>query len=342
MELIMKKNRNFPLALIAAVAILSGCSSVPKNSTLSEAHNNYNSAFSNPQVTNLAASELKDAGDSLNKADEALSKGEKAATVDHLAYIANQKVAIAEETAKRKTAELAVTEAGAKRDQIRLEARTAEADAAKQQAVTAQETAAQQAAALTAADAKAEQQAGALTAAGAKAEQQAGALTAADAKAEQQAGALTAAGAKAERDQALIEQQEQQLKELNAKKTDRGLVITLGDVLFSTNKAHLKSGGTRNIQKLADFLKKYPQHNVLIEGYTDSTGSEGLNQKLSERRANAVRAALIERGISGDRITTHGYGEAFPIAGNDTAASRQMNRRVEIILSDENGNITPR
>ena len=105
-----------------------------------------------------------------------------------------------------------------------------------------------------------------------------------------------------------------QLKELNAKKTERGLVITLGDVLFSTNKAQLKSGGMRNVQKLADFLKQYPQHKVLVEGYTDSTGSDSLNQELSERRANAVRTALLDMGISSDRINTRGYGEAFPVA----------------------------
>ena len=90
-----------------------------------------------------------------------------------------------------------------------------------------------------------------------------------------------------------------QLKELNAKKTERGLVITLGDVLFSTNKAQLKSGGMRNVQKLADFLKQYPQRKVLVEGYTDSTGSNSLNQELSERRANAVRTALLDMGITG-------------------------------------------
>ena len=294
----MQKNRYFPLTLIA-VAILAGCAA-PKNSSLTEAHSSYDSARSNPQVTNLAALELKQAGDSLNKADDALSKGESAATVNQLAYIATQQVAIAQETAKRKTAELAVTNASAKRDQVRLEARTAEADAAKQQVATMQGTA------------------------------------------DQQTAALAAASAKAEHDQALIAQQEMQLKELNAKKTERGLVITLGDVLFSTNKAQLKSGGMRNVQKLADFLKQYPQHKVLVEGYTDSTGSNSLNQELSDRRANAVRTALIDMGISSDRVTTRGYGEAFPVAGNDTAASRQLNRRVEIILSDENGNIAPR
>src|SRR5450759_3908123 len=145
MEFIMQKNRYFPLTLIA-VAILAGCAA-PKNSSLTEAHSSYDSARSNPQVTNLAALELKQAGDSLNKADDALNKGESADTVNQLAYIASQQVAIAQETAKRKTAELAVTNASAKRDQVRLEARTAEADAAKQQVAIAQETADQQAAA---------------------------------------------------------------------------------------------------------------------------------------------------------------------------------------------------
>ena len=295
----MQKTRFLPMTLIA-VAILAGCSSVPQNSSLTDAHNRYNSASSNPQVANLAALELKDAGDSLSKADEALSKGESTATVNHLSYIAYQKVAIAQETAKRKAAELAVADASTKRDKMRLEARTAEADAARQQTAIAQETV------------------------------------------DQQAAALAAASAKSQSDQAFIAQQEMQLKDLNAKKTARGLVITLGDVLFSSNKAELKSGGMRNMQKLADFLNKYPQHKVLIEGYTDSVGSDSLNQKLSERRAMSVKTALVDMGISSDRISTQGYGKAFPVAGNDTASSRQLNRRVEIILSDENGNIAPR
>ena len=304
----MQKNNflslHLPLALTLAAAFLAGCAA-PKNPSLDEAHNSYNSASSNPQVASLAALELKEAGDSLNKADYALKQGEKTATVNQLAYIAKQKIAIAEQTAKRKTAELAVTNAGTKRDQVRLEARTAEADAAKQQVTDLKETA------------------------------------------ELQAEDLAAANVNAQQDQALIAQQALQLKELNAQKlnaqqTQRGLVITLGDVLFSTGKAQLKSGGARNVQKLADFLKQYPQHKVLIEGYTDSTGSDSFNQELSERRANAVRAALSDSGISADRITTRGYGEAFPVAGNDTAASRQMNRRVEIVLSDDKGNIAPR
>ena len=95
----MKKIIYFPLTLIA-VAILAGCAAT-KNASLTEAHSSYNSAQSNPQVTTLAALELKEAGDSLSKADRALSEGETAATVDHLAYIAKQKVAVAQETANR-------------------------------------------------------------------------------------------------------------------------------------------------------------------------------------------------------------------------------------------------
>jgi outer membrane protein OmpA-like peptidoglycan-associated protein len=349
----MQKNQYLPMILIVA-AILSGCGSMPKNSLLSATHNSYNTAQANPDVTSLAAVELKDAGDSLSKADAAWSKGESTIAVNQLAYIAQQKIAIAEETAKRKSAEAAVTDAGANRDRMRLEARTAEADAAKQeadaakqQAMTAQQMADQQAAQLAAANAEA------LAAVNAEAQHNQSRLqeTTAEAEAAKQQAAeardmaaqksaeLAAANAHSEHDQALIAQQEAQLTELNAKKTERGTVITLGDVLFGAGQAKLKSRGMRSVQKLADFLEQYPQRKVLIEGYTDSTGSTRLNQELSERRANAVRSALSDAGVSRDRIMTRGYGKAFPVADNNTAANRQLNRRVEIVLSDDNGNL---
>ena len=296
----MKKIQYVSMTLIA-LTILSGCNTTRNNATLAEAHSNYNNASVNPNVTNLAALELKEASDSLNKADAALSKGEDSATVNHLAYLANQRVAIAQETANRKSSETAIANATAERNQVRLDARTAEADAAKRQVTSMQKTA------------------------------------------DQQAEELAAANANSANDQAFIAKQAALLKELNAKQTKRGLVITLGDVLFSVNQAQLKSGGMRNVQKLADFLKEFPQHKVLIEGYTDSTGSDSLNQKLSERRAGTVRTALVEvAGINGDRVTTRGYGKEFPVAANDTATGRQLNRRVEVIISDENGHFSPR
>ena len=342
----MKKDRYLPLSLIAA-AMLAGCSTMPpQNTALEEARSVYSSARTNPQVTSLAPLELQKAGESLNKADAALSKGDGDATVNQLAYITKQQVAIAQETAKRKAAEQAVVNASAQRDQIRLAARTAEADAAKRQvamtqaevdearrqAAIAQQNAERQAAALAAANAQAQRDEALIAARQAEAEEARRQAELARQTAEQQAAAY----------QARIAEQEQQLKELDAKKTERGMVITLGDVLFAVNKAQLSAGGVRNVQKLAAFLNQYPQRKVLIEGHTDSTGSRSINQPLSERRADAVRSALADMGISGDRIETRGYAETYPVASNDTAAGRQLNRRVEIILSDDSGNIIPR
>lgn len=267
----MKTKQFLPLLLIPA-ALITGCASAPQNTSLEEAHRIYNSARNDPQVTDLAAVELKQARDTLSKADSALSEGESAEEVESLAYIAKQQVALAEQTAKRKTAEQAVEQSTAERDKMRLDVRTSQLEEASEQ----------------------------------------------------------------------IARQKKELEELNAKESDRGLVITLGDVLFRTNMATLEPGGRRNVQKMADFLGHYPQYKAMIEGHTDSTGSEALNQDLSERRANAVKSALVSMGISPDRITTRGYGEAYPVASNNTSAGRQQNRRVEIILSDKEGEIIPR
>lgn len=124
-----------------------------------------------------------------------------------------------------------------------------------------------------------------------------------------------------------------ELSALKAKQTERGMVLTLGDVLFDTGKARLKPGAGRTIDQLANFMKKNPNRSVEIDGYTDSTGSEQTNQALSAERAQSVEQALVDRSISADRISTHGMGEASPVASNDTAAGRQQNRRVEIVIS---------
>ena len=142
--------------------------------------------------------------------------------------------------------------------------------------------------------------------------------------------------------QARAAQLETQLAALAAKKTERGMVITLGDVLFGTDMARLNPDGMHTAQKLADILQQNPQRTVLVEGFTDSTGAASHNQELSERRAGAVRSALQQLGIAGDRVATRGYGEAYPIAANDTSENRQWNRRVEIVLSDISGKVAQR
>ena len=143
----------------------------------------------------------------------------------------------------------------------------------------------------------------------------------------------TAKGALADQTAAAAELQ-RQLDELNAKKTDRGIVLTLGDVLFTTGQANLNSAGTTNLSKLAAFLNAYPDRSVAIEGYTDSVGSDDFNIALSQRRAESVKSFLTGQGIVGARLSTAGKGESDPVASNDSADGRQQNRRVEVIISN--------
>ena len=129
----------------------------------------------------------------------------------------------------------------------------------------------------------------------------------------------------------------QELANLQAKQTDRGLVLTLGDVLFDTGRATLKSGADRTIDRLAQALKDNPNTRVMIEGHTDSVGGDEYNMALSERRAEAVADALRFRGVPADRYEAKGLGKDFPVASNDTQSGRQQNRRVEIVFSDAAG-----
>jgi len=128
-----------------------------------------------------------------------------------------------------------------------------------------------------------------------------------------------------------------ELDALKAKPTDRGLVLTLGDVLFSSGKADLNPGGARKVEELAKFLSEHTDRRVQIDGFTDSVGKDDYNLDLSQRRANAVGSALRAQGIAADRITTQGYGKEFPVAGNTDSGGRQLNRRVEVVIGGENG-----
>ena len=129
----------------------------------------------------------------------------------------------------------------------------------------------------------------------------------------------------------------QELNELQAKQTDRGMVMTLSDVLFDTGRATLKPGATRDLDRLAQALKDNANTRVKIEGYTDSVGSMAYNQGLSERRAQAVADALEVRGVPADRYQVEGLGKEYPVASNNTPEGRQQNRRVEIVFSDNAG-----
>jgi outer membrane protein OmpA-like peptidoglycan-associated protein len=127
----------------------------------------------------------------------------------------------------------------------------------------------------------------------------------------------------------------EQLSALEARETARGLEMTLsGDILFDVGKADLKPGAMQNLYPLTTFLRDYPDRAVLVEGHTDSTGSDAVNQPLSERRAESVRSFLVGNGVAPARILARGYGKAYPIAGNETAAGRLKNRRVDVVILD--------
>jgi outer membrane protein OmpA-like peptidoglycan-associated protein len=303
----MKKPYALP-ALLALAAFVAACGSAPTSTSLLEqTRGDFIAAQSNPAVSNYAPLELKQASDALERAEASAAHKDSPAQVDKLAYLARQKIATAQEVAKQKAAEAQIAGAGQQRDQVRLEQRTQEAEQAKMQAQQAQAQAQQ-------AQAQAQQ-----------AQAQAQSAEAARGQAEARAAQLAA-----------------QLADLAAKQTERGAVITLGDVLFATDQARLTPDGVRTVRKLADVLTNNPRRSVLIEGFTDSTGSSAHNLELSQRRADAVRDALQGMGVGRERIATRGYGAAFPVAGNDSAAGRQQNRRVEIVLSEEGAPIPAR
>lgn len=282
------------LLALAAFAALSGCNTTPPNNVLLDsARAEYRQARDTPQVRDMAGDELALAGDALRKANEASARRDSAVDVDHLAYLARQRVAIAQESGKQRAAERAVTNADMARDQVRLAARTEEAD-----------------------------------------------------KAQRNADAATLQSQESQRQtvqaQTRTLELEAQLKAMNARQTDRGMVVTFGDVFFDTNRVQLKSNGLQEVDKLATFLKNFPQRQALVEGFTDSVGSADHNQALSERRAEAVRQALLTRGVESARVSVRGYGEDHAVADNDSSGGRQLNRRVEIVLSDDGGVIKPR
>jgi len=141
---------------------------------------------------------------------------------------------------------------------------------------------------------------------------------------------------------ARADQLDAQLTEMQGQRTDRGVVVTLGDVLFASGQSTLQEGSGRSIERLTAFLSAHPSRTVRIEGFTDSVGGVEFNRALSERRAMAVSDALTHGGIDPARIRTEGYGEAFAVAGNGTVVGRQQNRRVEVIISNDNLQVSER
>jgi outer membrane protein OmpA-like peptidoglycan-associated protein len=274
------------ITAIAMLGFLAACASEPKRvAQLDEARSKVEALSQEPLAQEVASKELSAAQENLKRADEALEKGEPEEEVAHLAYLARQSAEIGQTRIDEAEAREQVAMGEAQRTKVLLDARTQEAEMAKQRAAEAE------------------------LAAAAKAEE-------------------------AERARAA-------LAELQAQQTERGMVLTLSDVLFDTAAATLKPGAAMAIDRLAKYLESTPDSRVIIEGHTDSRGSEAYNEDLSRRRAEAVGEELVTRGISSDRFEIIGRGEGYPVANNGTAEGRQQNRRVEIVFSDQSGTFAP-
>jgi outer membrane protein OmpA-like peptidoglycan-associated protein len=149
-----------------------------------------------------------------------------------------------------------------------------------------------------------------------------------------------------QRNRVLLESRTRQLEQLELQKqareaqqpvaqpTERGLVFTLSaDLLFDSGQAVLKPGGEKTLETIARAVRKPPEQKIVIEGFTDSTGPAELNRRLSEERAQAVKAALVSRGVDPQRVEARGYGPAYPVASNETPVGRQLNRRVQVVIA---------
>lgn len=335
------RKSSFILAVLAA-AVISACASNAPNASLESARAVVSQTADNPEVVRRAPLELKAARDTIDKADAVWRNDRDEGEVNHLSYLAKQRAEVARNLARSRQVDEDVKDANSAGDKLRLEARTREAEKARLDAIAAQnqtQTAQAQARQAQIDAANAQQNAAAATRmAAADRAQSIAAQEAAAAerlRAEQAAGTANAA-------QERVRQLEAQLRDIEGKQTERGLLVTLGDVLFAFNKSELTPQAGPRLDKLASFLKQFPQRKLLVEGYTDAVGTDAYNMELSERRAEAIREALVARGVDTTRVVTKGYGKAYPVADNANVDGRAVNRRVEVVIADENGNLRGR
>ncbi|MGO9934181.1 MAG: OmpA family protein [Steroidobacteraceae bacterium] len=329
---------NAKIAMSVGLALaMAGCASIPQpNGALERAQAAVQAADADPNVHQYAAVDLEAARKQLDIAEAAAAHHQDAA-IAQPAYMATQTARLAQAHATAKADDARVAAGHAERDKIQLAARTrdvAAANLATNAAIGQRDAAAQQAATATQQAATATQQAATANLAtnAAIGQRDAAAQQAATANLATNTaiGQRDAASRHADRLQAEVDQ-------LKATPTPRGLVLTLGDVMFDTGRAQLNPGSGRKLDQVAQFLTSHPERRVQIDGYTDSVGTDSYNQDLSQRRAEAVKSALVARGVDPSRIGTQGYGKGYPVADNTDSGGRQLNRRVEVIIGQDDG-----
>jgi outer membrane protein OmpA-like peptidoglycan-associated protein len=287
---------------LAVALTMAGCVSTPKpNEALESARVVVQAAEADANAAKYAALDLQSAKTDLAVADAASLRHDEAG-IAQPAYMATQSARLAQLRGAAKADDARVAAGQAERDSILLAARTNQVDSANR-ATDAAKIARDQA-------------------------------TIARDQATTARDQATTARDQATENSARLQAE---IDALKAKPTDRGLVLTLGDVLFETGSSTLSPGAGRNLDRLVQFLTEHPDRLVQIDGFTDSVGTDSYNQDLSQRRANAVRSDLLSRGISSVRVATQGYGKAYPVASNSESSGRQLNRRVEVVIGADDG-----
>jgi len=301
-------------ASITAV-LMSGCATTPDTDDRAERlRDNYQQVVTINQAERYAPVKLKVAEEELLQLEQMIAQDAEEDAIRHQIYLTQKAIDIAEQTARMKQADEFVSEADKRRSNLLLTARTREAEQARAEAAAMGQRA----------ESSAEQ--------ARRAEERARLAN------ERAAEAEAFAARMAEK----AEELEGEVQNLTTQQTDRGLVLTLGNILFEFDKATIKSGADRTLERVAEFLNEYAERKVRVEGFTDDVGSDGYNQDLSERRARAIKTRLGELGVAEGRISTRGYGEEHPVASNDSEAGRLQNRRVEIVIAEEGEEVMER
>ncbi|MDP5137073.1 OmpA family protein [Rheinheimera baltica] len=306
------------LSLSVVSLFLAGCATAPSRPEgAANVRQQLTTLQSNRQLAVLAPLAIKDA----ELAVIAAEKPEKNTLLaNHRVIMAERKVTMGRTEAQTRQLELERGGLSQQRDAVRLDARTREAANARTDANDARSDA--EFSRTQASNARAEATKAREAESAAAGRENAAVFAAVSAQRQADAAAETATALR------------EKIAELNARPTDRGLVVTLGDVLFDTGQASLKNSSSIHLDKLALFLNAYPLRTAQIEGHTDNVGSEAANILLSQRRADSVKTFLMAQGIASSRLSVAGKGETSPLVSNLLADGRQQNRRVEVVIAN--------